>query len=435
MARDIGQDDPTAAELDLDQEGAAGIDFTRLYTLWEANHWSAIAIDLSQDAADWRERVTSSQQKAARWNYAMFVHGEEAVARTLAPFVTAAPTQEQRIFLTTQIVDEARHHVFFDRVMREVLGERGGYEDVLTAVRPELTLGFRRVFGELDRITDQLRRQPTNLALYAQCIALYHIVVEGTLAHPGQHFMLGYLQKFGVMPGFRAGIAHIARDESRHMAFGIQALGDLVAGDVAIRRAVIRLLNRVLPWAVSVLAPPNLDFGYLRSFDIEVEDLYAFSLRSLETKLGRAGIKPGEVVALVKLGADDPPVIQAERALALLRAGMVGDVAPLLVNEETQTLLFGALERVANMRPASALPVIQWDFSDAEPWYLAVEDGRARARRGRAPNPALTLRCAALDWARIATDKLDPRVAALTRRLGVQGDWRLALRLPALLGA
>lgn len=435
MARDTTEPGADEAEIDLDQPSGATIDLTRLYTLWEANNWSAYAIDLSEDARDWRERVTEPQRVAARWNYAMFVQGEEAVARTLAPFITAAPTQEQRIFLTTQIVDEARHHVFFDRVMREVLGESGGYEEVLAAIQPELTQGFRRVFGELDRLTDHLRRQPTNLALYAQCIALYHIVVEGTLAHPGQHFMLEYLAKFGIMPGFREGIAHIARDESRHMAFGIQALSELVKGDVAIRRGVIRLLNRVLPWAVTVLAPPNLDFGYLRSFDIEVEDLYAFSLRSLETKLTRAGIAPGEVVALVKLGADEPARMQGERALALLKAGMVGDVAPLLVNEETQALLFGAIERVANMRPSSALPVIQWDFSDTEPWYLAPDGERARAQRGRAPAPALTLRCTAKDWARIATEKLDPRLALLRRRLTVSGDWRLTLRLQSLLGA
>ncbi len=435
MARDVALTGSNESDdLDLEQEGGQGIDLTRLYKLWEANNWSAFAIDLTQDALDWRTNVNPQQQAAARWNYAMFVHGEEAVARTLAPFITAAPTQEQRIFLTTQIVDEARHHVFFDRFNREVLGERGGYEDVLNAVRPELTQGFRRVFGELDRLTDLLRRQPTNRALYAQCIALYHIVVEGTLAHPGQHFMLEYLQKFTIMPGFRSGIAHIARDESRHMAFGIQALGELVAASPATRRAVIRMLNRVLPWAITVLTPPGLDFGYLRSFAIEVEDLYAFSLRSLETKLSRAGIRPGEVVALVKLGADDPPAQQAARALALLRAGLVGDVAPLLINEETQALLFAAVERVASMRPG-AIPVIQWEFSDAEPWYLAPEDGQVRARRGRAPSPTLTLRCAARDWARIATEKLDPRVALLTRRMSVSGDWRLALRLPALLGA
>ena len=274
------------------------------------------------------------------------------------------------------------------------------------------------------------------MPLYAQCIALYHIVVEGALAHPGQRFMLDYLTKFEVMPGFREGIAHIARDESRHMAFGIQTLGELVAGSALIKRAVIRTLNRVLPWTISVLTPPGLDFDYLRAFDINIEDLYAFSLKSLEAKLARAGIQPSEVVALVKLGADDPPSAQAARALALMRVGMVGDAVPLEVNEASMALLFEALERVAVTRESSSFPgPIQWEFSDAEPWFLAVERGAATVKRGRVATAALTLRSTAADWASVATQRLDPRWAMATRRLSVSGDWRMALRLPALLGA
>lgn len=432
MARDMID---SGEELDLDQ-GGPGIDLTRLYKLWEGGNWSAFDIDLRPDAVDWRERLSPKQREASRWNYAMFVHGEEAVARTLAPFVTAAPTQEQRIFLTTQIVDEARHHVFFDRFMREVMGEGSSYDQVLEAVRPELTQGFRYVFAELDRLTDQLRRQPANRPLYAQCIALYHIVVEGTLAHPGQHFMLDYLTRLGVMPGFREGIAHIARDESRHMAFGIQTLGELVTSAPYIKRAVIRMLNRVLPHAVAVLTPPRLDFDYLRVFGIDIEDLYAFSLKSLESKLTRVNIPPNEVVALVKLGVNDAPELQAKRAVALMRAGMVGGAAPLDVNEETVALLFEAVERVARWRGASHFPgAIQWEFSDAEPWTLEVERGAVAVRRGRASAPTLTVRSSAGDWAGVATERLDPRWAMATRRLSVSGDWRLALRLPALLGA
>lgn len=430
MARDIEQID-VDTDLELEQATGAGIDLTRLYRLWEAHPWSAYAIDFTEDAKSWQTQ-TPLQQAAARWNYAMFVQGEEAVARTLAPFVTAATTQEQRVFLTTQIVDEARHHVFFDRFMREVLGEQGGYEDVIASVRPDLTVGFRRVFGELDRITDELRRRPGDVALYAQSIALYHLVVEGTLAHPGQHFMLQYLQRTGGMPGYQTGLAHIARDESRHMAFGIKTLSEMVTVP-STRRAVIRELNKVLPWAVSVLAPPNLDFSYIRIFDIDEADVFAFSLNSLETKLRRAGIAPGEVVALVKLGVTDTPKEQATRALALMRAGMVGAVAPLVVNEETQSLLFAATERVANMR-REPLPIIQWNFTDAEPWYLAPEGGAMRACRGRVSTPALTLRSTSADWARIATQQLNPQLALVSRRLNVSGDWRLALRLPALFG-
>src|SRR5574340_986210 len=141
MARDTTDPDTDETALDFDQPGGAAIDLTRLYTLWEANNWSAYAIDFTRDAREWRENMTEPQRVAARWNYAMFVQGEEAVARTLAPFIIAAPTQEQRIFLTTQIVDEARHHVFFDRFMGEVLGESGGYEEVLASIQPELTPG------------------------------------------------------------------------------------------------------------------------------------------------------------------------------------------------------------------------------------------------------------------------------------------------------
>ena len=40
----------------------------------------------------------------------------------LAPFVLAAPTGEVEAFLSTQLVDEMRHAVFFDRWMAEVMG-------------------------------------------------------------------------------------------------------------------------------------------------------------------------------------------------------------------------------------------------------------------------------------------------------------------------
>ncbi|MCA1707295.1 MAG: ribonucleotide-diphosphate reductase subunit beta, partial [Actinobacteria bacterium] len=99
------------------------ISYERLYRLWEENNWSATAIDFSVDAVDWRTKLTERQREAALWNYAMFLVGEEAVARTLTPLLDAAPGFPESIFLTTQVVDEARHHVFFDRFMREVAGQ------------------------------------------------------------------------------------------------------------------------------------------------------------------------------------------------------------------------------------------------------------------------------------------------------------------------
>jgi hypothetical protein len=57
-----------------------------------------------------------------------------------------------------QQVDEARHAVLFARFMREVAGTGADTASALSATSPQLTWGFRKVFGRLDRMADELRR-------------------------------------------------------------------------------------------------------------------------------------------------------------------------------------------------------------------------------------------------------------------------------------
>ena len=49
-----------------------------------------------------------------------FFIGEQRVTDELGPIICAAPTEEMKIFLSTQIADEARHVRFFDRFYSEV---------------------------------------------------------------------------------------------------------------------------------------------------------------------------------------------------------------------------------------------------------------------------------------------------------------------------
>ena len=49
-----------------------------------------------------------------------FFVGEQRVASELGPMMRAAPDEDMRIFLCTQIADEARHVAFFDRFYSEV---------------------------------------------------------------------------------------------------------------------------------------------------------------------------------------------------------------------------------------------------------------------------------------------------------------------------
>ena len=69
---------------------------------------------------------------------------------------------------------------------------------------PQLGWGYRKVFDRLDRMADELRKD-RSLPKFAQAIALYHMVVEATLAQPGQHFIEDFFAKAGTMPGLLRG--------------------------------------------------------------------------------------------------------------------------------------------------------------------------------------------------------------------------------------
>ncbi len=420
-------------EPDLPQRAEA-ISYGRLYRLWEENNWSATAIDFSLDAEHWTTKLSERQREAALWNYAMFLVGEEAVARTLTPVLDAAPGYPQSIFLTTQIVDEARHHVFFDRFLREVAGQGADTQSTLAAVDRQLTWGFRQVFAELDRVTEALRKKPKDRALLAQTVALYHVVIEGMLAIPGQHFIQRYVEKLDILPGFAAGITNVSRDESRHVAFGIKFLGELIASSRECRAAAIEMWDRVLPWTVGVFIPPGFDYSYAECFDFTVNEIYAFGLRSFETKLRRLGIEPVEIRLLAR---DDPSLDYEERAgrlWVLIEAGIIGDDRrePELGTDAFE-ILFEGVTRVIDLEVMRSLEgPIEWDFSDADPWHIVMTDGHAEAKPGRGSEPALRLELTAADFAKIAVERMDPRWALLKRRLKVHGPLSAKAKLPRL---
>ena len=410
------------------------ISYERLYRMWEDNNWSASRIDFTVDKEHWQTKLTERQRESALWNYAMFLVGEEAVARTLTPVLEAAPGFPESIFLTTQIVDEARHHVFFDRFMREVAGQGSDTESTLEAVDGHLTWGFRQIFAELDRVTDALRKKPKDRALLAQTIALYHVVVEGMLAVPGQHFIQRYVEKLDILPGFSEGMTNVSRDESRHVAFGIKFLGQLIRRSGEARDAALEMWDRVLPWAIGVFVPPNRDRSYAECFDFTLEEIYAFGLRSFETKLKRVGVEPTELQLLRRQGLDRSFEERARQAWVLIDAGIVGDdTREPEPTREALEIVFEGAARSADLGLLRSLGgAVQWEFPDGEAWHLVSTNGHAEAKPGRVEEPALTLEVTAADWTKIAMGRVDARWALLKRRLKLHGSLSARAKLPKL---
>jgi hypothetical protein len=405
---------------------ADAISYEDLYARWEKGNWSAMELDFSEDARQWREQFSEFERGAALWNYALFFWGEDAVADNLSPYIDAAPLQEQKYFLTTQQVDEARHAVFFKRFMHEVCGiGSGSMASGLSSIKPQLTPGFVKIFDRLDRMADELRADRSKPKL-AAAVALYHIIIEAGLAQSGQHMICSYLEERDLLPAFRKGMENIAADEQRHIGFGVKLLSDLNREDERVPHAVVKLLREVLPYTGQVLMPPNWDERYLTCFGYTFERIGGEGVVSLQTKMRSAGLPldrlPGP--PLIPPGLTPEEVSLRGRTLAM--ANIIGvRQAPSRRDPETVALLFDTIRRQVNPEHGLRRPTtFQWEFTDPDvaSWHLTVNNGSSTVAQGEAPSPDVRLRVGYQDFVDIIGNRLDPLRAVLTGKLRPRGN-------------
>ncbi len=406
---------------------ADAISYEDLYARWERSNWSATALDFSEDARQWREEFTDFERRAAVWNYCLFFWGEDAVADNLSPYIDAAPREEQKYFLATQQVDEARHAVFFKRFMQEVCGiGEGSMASGLQAIKPQLTSGFRKIFDRLDRMADELRADHSPAKL-AAAVTLYHVVIEASLAQPGQHFICGYLERRDQLPAFREGMSNIAADEQRHIGFGVKLLADLRREDpVGVPSAVARILRDVTRYTAQVLMPPGWDERYITVFGSTYEEVGVEGLTSMSTKLRSAGLAIETLPGPPLLPPGLSPLEISQRGRALAKAGVIGvREGPSMRDPQTLALLFDTIKRQVNPEHGLSRPTtFQWDFTDPDvpTWHLTVNNGSSIVEQGHAPDPDLRLRVSYQDWVDIVGQRLDPLRAIATGRLRPRGN-------------
>jgi ribonucleoside-diphosphate reductase beta chain len=150
---------------------------------------------------------------------------------------------------------------FFDRWFREVVGTDGSIRERLARSRADVTNAFVELFDDrLVKIGKRLIADPGNIEAKVDFVTAYHMVIEGTLALTGQHFMLDYYERNELLPGFAEGFGNIARDEHRHVAYGTWFLQQKCAEEHH-RARVQDTLNELLPLAAGVLVPKGFAVG------------------------------------------------------------------------------------------------------------------------------------------------------------------------------
>lgn len=265
--------------------------YRELYYRWERQQWKAQDIDFSEDRQQWAG-MTEDEHMMRIYGLSAFFQGEACVTDTLAPYVLAMPEEEMRIFLTTQLVDEARHTVFFARFFNEVMGiETAMLEGQLAFARQYMNEKLKYILIEaLSEVAERIRQEPANMAHLVEGFTLYHIVVEGTMALAGQRGILEQYRQYNLFPAFRGGFTAVARDESRHVVFGVKFLRDMIQRDNSNAQVVHAAIEKYAPTAIEAISPAPEQVQRMLANGLDPWITPRYAVESLTKKLRVIGL-------------------------------------------------------------------------------------------------------------------------------------------------
>jgi ribonucleoside-diphosphate reductase beta chain len=190
--------------------------------------WNPAAIDLTEDARAWPE-LPDERRRCLMTLFAGFRVAEDAVSEHITPFADVAREADLAsheslmawvFFLQRR--DEDRHAQWFDRIAAEVIGLPGD----TPAERREAARAYVPP-AVLELFEERLPAMATDLsegrAALDEGVALYHMVLEGTIFDAAHHALRTYLAD-DALPGVREGVERVELDERWHVGFGLRCL-------------------------------------------------------------------------------------------------------------------------------------------------------------------------------------------------------------------
>jgi ribonucleoside-diphosphate reductase beta chain len=211
--------------------------------------WDPQAIDFSRDGADWAGFDDQEKDFLLR-TLALFQAGEEGVTRDLLPLIMAVAGEgrlEEEIFLTSFLWEEAKHVEFFRRWLDEVAVAT---EDLAHYMTPS----YEHLFlVELPSALDALKSDPSVEAQIRASVT-YNMIIEGVLAETGYHGFRQSLEANQKLPGLLDGIRLLARDESRHIRYGVFLLDRLINASPNGWEVMNQRMNELLGPALAVVS-------------------------------------------------------------------------------------------------------------------------------------------------------------------------------------
>jgi ribonucleoside-diphosphate reductase beta chain len=269
-------------EMRLDPDSFAGGYFRHAVY----NHWDPyedipdekLETDLERLVAD---EPTAEEFDEFRQLLAQFGAGEEAVTEDLAPMSIVLDDINDQMFIASQIYEEAKHAVFFDRYWRDVVNPAAaelGFEVHPPTAGHYFNDSYVHVFDETDRNMESLLEDDSPEQM-AKAIAHYHVVVESVMAQTGYY---SFQEIYGAgdsditdremphLPGVLEGVGYIRSDEGRHVGWGVRKLREFVQNDVVDPQIIRDTLQDLMVHVAknnndySVISDPGAMISYSR---------------------------------------------------------------------------------------------------------------------------------------------------------------------------
>ncbi|TBH21566.1 R2-like ligand-binding oxidase [Thermus thermamylovorans] len=256
----------------------------RLYHKAKRRFWDPAALDFREDREVFLRLPPEGQDLLLRLA-SLFLGGEEAVTLDLLPLVARVAREgrlEDEMYLTTFLLEEAKHVEFFARFLEEVAGREGSLAHYHSP-------HYRRLFGELlPEAMERLWRDGSPKAQVAAALT-YNVVVEGVLAETGYQgfFRLAErLRESGrAMPGTLEGIARVREDESRHIAYGLYLIARHLEADPGLWEVVEGRLGLLLPEAMGVVGELFAAYPGGAPLGLTPEEFFAYASGQLQHRL------------------------------------------------------------------------------------------------------------------------------------------------------
>lgn len=266
-----------------------------LYRRYLRQKWDVYDLDFSRDRVDWHEKMTDPERDLFSRVAAGFHHGERNVEAELPVFMIGAD-EEDKVFISSQIEDEARHTIFFDRFFSEAVGADGdSIMDVLDASYEFRSIAGAGTTGLLSYVADDLMKDPYDPRARVRYATMYHLYIEGVLALSSMKITLGYCRSRGFLPAYYKGFTATCRDEARHVQYGMGFLQGQVRRDPSLAEEIYDMLRVILE-----INSANRSRESFEVLGLSTDELQRFNIIQLTRKLADVGIPlPADLKALV----------------------------------------------------------------------------------------------------------------------------------------